>query len=93
MVSTSHGVRSQQGNDFIRAETTGIGKSVEDSCDRIRRQRNETIRRNLSCVLSSGQELELRSSRALSEAGSTCELDEIGGGDIVVGQEWSEEVD
>ena len=58
VVSTSNGVRSQEGNHFSGGEATGILKSLQDRSDAILGLRNKALNGGSGCVRASGEELQ-----------------------------------
>ena len=67
-------VRDEQVDHLVDAET-GIGKAVEDLVDRVRRLRNEQVRRRLSDIRATCEELDAGTAGAVRDANSTGKLD------------------
>jgi len=80
-------------DDFLGGEASSIVETLQKSGDRLVGLRDQTIRRKLGDVGTTRQELELRSTRALTHSNGTGELNEVTSGDVVVGQDGEQEVD
>jgi hypothetical protein len=92
MIGTSDTVRGKKRDDFVGSKAGSISEAFEDRGHGVLRLRDQPIRWDLLSVGPASQELETRSARALREAHCTSELNQVTGGDIVVVQEWREEV-
>jgi len=73
-------------DNLLGSEVVRISNALQDGGDRIVGMRDQTIRRKLSIVGATSQELELRCTWALTDANSTSELNKITSRDVAISQ-------
>jgi hypothetical protein len=87
-------VGCKQGNELLRGESSAISHASEDLVERVLRLGNETVGCGSGSVGTPGQELKTGCTRAVGDADSSSELDEVTGSDVVVSlEEGRESVD
>lgn len=83
MVLCSHGMRSQEIDNFTRRETS-VAHASEDLISRVKWLGDSAIRCGLGAVRSTGQELQSRAAATVGNTDCTSKLDEISEGHAVV---------
>ena len=81
-ISGCDGVRGEEGNDLGRGEASGVSKAGEDAVDGIKRLWHGLVLCRESRVLTAQKELKTGSTRAVRDADSARELDEVADRDL-----------
>ena len=84
MVLSGDTVGCQKCDSLLRTEpSVGIGHAREDGVDRVGRQGDQTVRRDLGVVGPPGHEVQARTAGTVAYRDSARELDEVAEGDVV----------
>ena len=84
MVCSSDSVRSQESNDFGRAEGSSVFEAGENLGHGVEGLRHSQVRSGVGCILPAQKELKTGSARAVRDTDRSRKLDEVGDGDLGV---------